>query len=1191
MPRISVPRISVVVPAYNIEPYLAECLQSIADQTVADLEVIVVDDGSTDGTAQVAAAFAARDPRFEVLTQRNGGLGHARNAGAARVHGEFLSFVDGDDILPRRAYEILLGALDTSGSDFATGNVHRFDEFRTWQSAMLGDALTDTELATHITRRPELLADRIAPNKLWRRSFWDKHGLCFPEGVYHEDISVVVPAHVLAESVDVISEPCYLYRYGERETAGPSITQRRLEPRTIRDRTQAVDAVSRFLAARNPKLKRQYDKMCADQDFRYTLEKLDEADDEFRDLFVELVNDFFDRSHRGVFDDLPAIARLEWYLVRHRMLPELIEVLRFDKTREFDRTRDVRRGRHIYGNLPFFDDPVRRIPKRVYRLDRELRMRRQVDDVWWEGSRLVIEGHAYINRINMIDPADSTVRLTLEAKDGRLLELPVERTARPDVTAAVNTNQFDYTWSGFRTSVDVSELLPPEGRPKNAVWRLVADVKADGWRGTRRVMNVRPGRAQRPQHLHVRGCRVVPVTKTGRFGINVDRLAAVVESWRADDGVLQIEGRARARDLPTLDVASARLLLHRESESGQLSYPVSLTGAGDGALRLLARIPTAALADAVEVGDQASHAEDRGDGIVWTVSLLPAAGEDPVALAHGDALPHFRQVLGEREVLLGATRQGALTVIERGLRPVATCVRWADHHLEITGDYPAAPDETVDLVIAAVGSPDTFTFPVLREGHAFRVTVPVGGVPTLAGTLPLTTGTWTLHMRKAGAHASSAPLKITREVLLSLPQQDLVGKRVNVLRYADFDSVSLDVGPDLLADEVGGFNQQRLQNVEFPAFVRQGVREAVLFEGYAGVQYADSPRAIAEELHRRGTGLELIWAVADGQTELPDYLTPVARESREWYEATARSRYAVMCSYRSLGGWLEPHPDQVVLQTWHGPPFKRIGFDNDRMLRTARRDYAERLAFDVAHWNYLISPSPAATPVLRSAFRYDGTVLETGYPRTDIFFRPDREQIAARLRARLGLPEGKKVVLYAPTFRDDQRVRGNRFSMQMNLDLRHAERALGDDHVLLVRRHVKMSDSLPAAGDGFVRDVSRWPEVNELLLITDVLITDYSSLMFDFANTGRPILFFTYDLEAYRDELRGFYFDFGIVPGPLLRTSPEVVEAVASADDVRAKYDGAYRAFQEKFCAFDDGTASAEVVSTVFGADAGPSLP
>jgi CDP-glycerol glycerophosphotransferase len=173
-------------------------------------------------------------------------------------------------------------------------------------------------------------------------------------------------------------------------------------------------------------------------------------------------------------------------------------------------------------------------------------------------------------------------------------------------------------------------------------------------------------------------------------------------------------------------------------------------------------------------------------------------------------------------------------------------------------------------------------------------------------------------------------------------------------------------------------------------------------------------------------------------------------------------------------------------------------------------------------------------------------------------------------------------VLYAPTMRDDHRYGGNRFTLDLRLDLEKARAELGDDHVLLVRRHAKVVDTVTTADGDFARDVSLWPDVNELLLATDVLVTDYSSLMFDFANTGRPMLFFTYDLEDYRDRLRGFYFDIERVPGPLLMTSDAVISGIRDAASLRQAHDETYRAFVADFCTWDDGGAAARLVDRVF---------
>jgi CDP-glycerol glycerophosphotransferase len=140
---------------------------------------------------------------------------------------------------------------------------------------------------------------------------------------------------------------------------------------------------------------------------------------------------------------------------------------------------------------------------------------------------------------------------------------------------------------------------------------------------------------------------------------------------------------------------------------------------------------------------------------------------------------------------------------------------------------------------------------------------------------------------------------------------------------------------------------------------------------------------------------------------------------------------------------------------------------------------------------------------------------------------------------------------------------------------------LGDDHVLLVRLHPNVVDGAPE--HPLVYDVSAYPDIAELYLISDVMISDYSSVMFDFANTGRPMLFFTYDLAHYRDKLRGFYFDFEAeAPGPLVESSGDLIDALRSLDSITQSYGKAYEAFADRFCSLEDGKAAARVVDRVF---------
>jgi CDP-glycerol glycerophosphotransferase len=245
--------------------------------------------------------------------------------------------------------------------------VHRFTSTRTWPAPFLARTFRRTRPRTHVTRFRWLLSDRMAQNKLWRRSFWEERGLRFPEGCLHEDIPVVVPAHFLARSVDVLARP--VYRYREREDGAPSITQRRAELRTLRDRVAAVEAARAQIArSGGAQAVRWYDESVVEEDLRYHLDVLDEGDEEYRRAFLDAATAFLDRAGPGVEHRLPAIQRLKWHLVRRGLEPELLEVLRFE--RDGFRTNPKRMiGGRMYGDYPFLEDGGVGVPRSIYRLD------------------------------------------------------------------------------------------------------------------------------------------------------------------------------------------------------------------------------------------------------------------------------------------------------------------------------------------------------------------------------------------------------------------------------------------------------------------------------------------------------------------------------------------------------------------------------------------------------------------------------------------------------------------------------------------------------------------------------------------------------------------------------------------------------------------------------------------------------
>jgi CDP-glycerol glycerophosphotransferase len=351
--------------------------------------------------------------------------------------------------------------------------------------------------------------------------------------------------------------------------------------------------------------------------------------------------------------------------------------------------------------------------------------------------------------------------------------------------------------------------------------------------------------------------------------------------------------------------------------------------------------------------------------------------------------------------------------------------------------------------------------------------------------------------------------------------------------------------------------------------------DVAFFESWRG-RYSDSPRAISERLRERRDDLRHVWVVDGPDVALPDGVHAVRRHSPAYFRHLATARWVV--SNDMLSRYYVKGPRTTYLQTWHGTPLKRIGFDVPAARYAGAAAYAWRLARDVRRWDHLVSPNPYSTAIFRRAFRYSGPVLETGYPRNDVLRSAGSGAIRERVRRELGIAPGTCAVLYAPTWRDDARGPSDRHTR----DLPDLAGRLTTDTVLLLRMHRLVADRLPA-GSG-ARDVSDHPDIAELYLAADVLVTDYSSAMFDFAVTGRPMIFYAYDLAAYRDDVRGLYFDLGAgAPGPVAGSTAEVADALADLPAVQREHAAAYRAFVREFCALEDGYATDRVIDAVFG--------
>jgi CDP-glycerol glycerophosphotransferase len=1188
---MTAPRISVVVPFYNNEDLLGDCLQSIAAQTFTDLEVIMVDDGSSDGSAAVAQAQAADDPRFHLIQVPNGGPGSARNRGIERASGEFLAFVDADDMLPSHAYSRMLHTLEASGSDFVSGNVERIGPAGVTQSALHSRAIKGRMIGTHISRAPQLFWDVSVWNKLFRRSFWDASGLSFPEGMIWEDLQAMTRAHVLARAVDVIPDTIYYWR--ERGKGQLSITQSRTDITNFRDRITALTAIDRFLAERgSARLLREHQRKALVNDLWLYVADLSRTSDEYQAEFIELSGKYLAQVDRRVLAKLPSTHKLAYYLIRTGRLDQVIEFNTWQQWQPVKTVPVVRRFGRLRADLPFRGDRALKIPARIYRPQwRELDPFVRVDGFGWHKNRLVVTGCAFVPSIDVTKRRHASKIVILRPIGRRLppIVLPARSVHHPEATAWSAQGRYSYDWGGFR--LEISQRWFRVGRRwLTGDWDCLILVRGRGvWRAARLHTPIR-GPAERPEFREVApGIRFGARWVRRQLHIQVVDTPAVLRSGNESDGKLEIEV-----DVTTATPASAPHLVLTWPKGGTAQrFPASASQPDGGTLRLRGEVPVAALrapglaADgAGSAAAQDSAASAAAAGVVeWDLNV-EADSRGPVRVAFPVGQPEFRHIRGTREIGIERTRYGNVVIIGRNVRPVIEQHSWGeDGRLTLTGSFPAAAEGSYEALLRRRGSTDQHLIGFTRAGDRFTVEITAAQMPSFGRLLPLRDGIWDIFVRRADdADGQLIVPGYDHGRLSQIDNRKLVFEPKSYqFTTSGYDTPILVVGAALRLAEQGRVQRRVLRGVYYPLQTRLPVRDSVMFISWKGKQCGDNPRAIANELRRRGDDREHIWVVADWSVPAPDGARAVLPGTEEYLEALGRSRYLI--ANDDMPGLYQKRDGQMYVQTWHGTPLKRIGFDIDQPQFITGTSYFDHLAKDVAKWDLLLSPNPFSTPIMRRAFHYDGEICESGYPRNDVLHSGDASQLAADVRRRLALPDGKKVVLYAPTWRDNQYYASGRYRFDFRFDLERAWEELGDDHVILVRGHHHMADDVPVgAQPGFAINVTRYPEISELFLVSDALVTDYSSVMFDFAPTGKPMLFFTYDLEAYRDDLRGFYFDFEAeAPGPLLATSDEVIAAIGDIGSVAAGHRAAYAAFTEKFCPLDDGKASARACDRIFG--------
>lgn len=1161
----TLPLLTVVIPVYNVERYLAACIQSVIGQTYTNLEILIVDDGSTDSSYSIASKFSESDARIRIIQKANAGLGAARNTGIAVASGQFIAFADSDDVVPPSAYSTMMASLRETGSDFAIGSLNRLIGAKREVPAWARRVHSSERKAIQLGDYPDILEDVFAWNKVFRKDFWDENVGFFPEGVLYEDQEPTARAYLSASKFDVLREVVYDWRIREDRS---SITQKKGEIRDLVDRLNVCISTRRVLEehASSEVFDSWLTKVLGPDLGQYYVQVPRTGEDYWKEL-RNGIEEITPRLSPKVLQDLSVNNRLMVYLILADSRDDVIKVAVHQSEYGSKYPVDIVNGQ-LSARPAYLPTLTTDIPDDILRVKpSQLKVKSRITAMAQTGPRTVnISGYAYIEGLRSDPSAQVSVSLN-DAHSTRSIMLPTKMTQASDVDLVANDPWVSYQHSSFDTELDVDRALA-EGLIENP--------------GSEWVISLN-------------------VTQSGISA------AGIVES-RDMSGT--------AATLPLLSAKAGRRFIFRFSQEHGLSilpmsYKRSVTDASVSGreVKLQVELPEAETAVRLRLDNPTSNirreflAEPGGIPNKFRFILPGVPQDNPTTnarwkvrvetqdgklhhLAWTGTTPELRPLGPDSGqcVTLGATGYGYLEVYERPWQVVAHQVNISDDSTTIlvtgTASYSDSGPERIVLPRVFLGNDHKIIEPqsLSWEGaNRFSARFAVSHESTSGHNIVPESALYTLRAHSPSGSPYWVPVAHGLEQILPF-ETSSEDVRIRVSRTPKAGALAITFSPPFVQEERGRLRQTAIQK-RIPGFLRRGViNDATLFESFGGTGVSDSGLGIFNEMLRRGDDSPKYWSVKDASVPVPTGAERLIRYSRRWYEVLHSAEYVV--NNNNFPFFYRKNPGQKYVQTWHGTPLKKIA--NDIPTSSLSLSYLSLMQRESKYWDYLLAQNDFAAATLPSAFGYGGQVLNLGYPRNDALIRDTSINRRDVVRESLGIEPGQKAVLYAPTWRDNIRSFNNRYLLTDYLDYSVAGEVLGDHYVFLLRGHSNVAASRSATHPGVI-DVTTHPDINDLFLAADVLVTDYSSVMFDFCVTDKPIYFLTPDLENYRDTVRGFYFDFeATAPGPLCRDTLELAEAIAS-DLSASAYADKYSDFKARFAPRDDGYAASRIIQSVWG--------
>lgn len=1136
--------ISVIVPIYNVEEYLAECLDSILNQTKKEFEVIMVDDGSTDSSGEIAKSYAEKYPNFHYLYKENNGLGCARNYGVAHSDSKYIIFMDSDDRISEDLYEKMFNAAEKNGSDLTICNVARCNSKKTWSSSLHKIAFSNIDSNTHITKNTNLFYDTTSWNKLILRSFYEENNFAFPENILYEDIPVTIPMHFKANNVSVVESAYYYWRV--RDGATKSITQTTDDFTNLYDRLSVLKMVNKFIEDNNieDSYKIQWQIKLLQIDLIIYINNCTTLPEETFRKTLDIVNEFIDEYiDEAVFSMLPLINQQKYAYARQYDTEKLIELIKYQKKDYYNAKIEEKNGRFV-ATLP---DELFTIENRDATNELALyEPKKNITDITLGKDKIEITAYLYKSRVNIGNVSQQNITVYLENEvTNHLTPIDITPVENKELTeqkgtlfdTSTNTeSHYNYDGTGFKFCIDLNKFdINENNRGYNRILICYENRVCSGKIRLGCWSKVSPNSAVVFGDKHIRV--MYDDVKELRLYINNEKNFA-----------------------SKVNIADNKISVTLENEAKRI----------------------------YAVGEENEIVEfSTKDGKVFTADCNSIKRNVNYSL-------YIKDLEDNESVLLYRSKR---VIIKNNSTPSAIFMTNKNHQIRFTVNNSVTSVRNMfkfqNFIFMDTVAPCSKNELSKAKKAVLYVNDNVAGERVVFAKSKCIIKNGRLHCAfiinfnnsriTKNLYASTRDLYIAYENKEELENHIIYSKKFykRIVQFETLElncyrgvncSIRLKITQLWKENENTANKRKALTAKNYPKYRTQKLDEkCIVFESMWGSKYSCNPQHLYEYIDKNYPEYKCVWSLKEARMPIKGNGIRVRKGSQEYFKYLATAKYLV--NNVNFEDTYVKRDGQIEIQTMHGTPLKTLGYDVPGELTT--KPERDNFAMKIDRWDYLVVQGKFMEEKSVPIYKFEKEILRTGYPRTDIFYKTSKSDIE-NIKKKLEIPLDKKVILYTPTWR----IR-NKFDMQLDLD--KMKECLADEYIILIRLHYFCGQSDYFTADNkFVFDLRSYRTVEDLYLISDILITDYSSVMFDYALLNKPMLFFTYDLEDYRDNLRGMYVDIEEeAPGPLVFNTEEVIHSILNIDEEMKKYSEKISAFKNKYLTYENGNTCQTIIDTV----------